>query len=226
MGDSAVSGSTGEAPPIRIVIVDDHTLFRNGLRALISSVAGMEVVAECADAEAAVRAAVETRPDVMLLDIQLPGASGIEAIPSIRRSAPGVAIVMLTMVEPGESLTRALHDGALGYVLKGAEQSELVDAIRAAAKGQLLLSSAVAERLTEAGGSSGGRWSPPLPQLSEREREVVDLVARGLEVEQIARTLHLSAKSVRNYLASIPRKLGASTRAEMIEVARAAGLGR
>ncbi len=224
MADESIAVSVPEAPPIRIVIVDDHTLFRGGLKALISSVAGMEVVGEAADAETAVRVAVEARPDVMLLDIQLPGTSGIDAIGSIRRSAPDVAIVMLTMVEPGEQLNQALRLGALGYVLKGAEQSELIDAIRAATKGHLLLSAAVAGRLTEA--TATGRWQPPLPLLSDREREVVDLVAAGLTAEQIARTLHLSVKSVRNYLASIPRKLGASSREELIDWARSAGLGR
>ncbi|GAA4361495.1 response regulator [Paeniglutamicibacter cryotolerans] len=210
--------------PLRVAIADDHTLFRRGLWALLASVPDMEVCAEAADGGQALRRVVETHPDVLLLDIRMPGETGLEMLPRIRRAAPDTAILMLTMVEPGPSVLLALSEGASGYVLKGAEQDELLQAIRAAARGQLLLGPDVAAAVT--GRQQTGPWQAPLAQLSAREREVADLLAAGLPVERIARRLGLSIKSVRNHLAVIPRKLGVATRAEVIEVAKAAGLGR
>jgi DNA-binding NarL/FixJ family response regulator len=212
--------------PIRVAIADDHALFRKGLRALLESVPNISLVAEAEDGDQAVRIAVAERPDVLLLDIRMPGRDGLSALRQLRTSAPEVAVVMLTMVDASASLSDALQTGAVGYVLKDADQEELLGAIRAAARGDLLLGASVADRARTLWQAPAGPWRPPLPELSDRERSVLDLLAAGGSVPEIARALYLSEKSVRNYLTAIPRRLGVTDREEAIDVARAAGLGR
>jgi DNA-binding NarL/FixJ family response regulator len=213
-------------PIINVGIADDHALFRRGVRAMLATVDGIELVGEAADGDEAVRLAVTEAPDVLLLDIRMPGRSGIEALRMIRARAPEVAVVLLTMVDADESVAEALHGGALGYVLKGAEPDELIRAIQAAARGELLFGASIAPHAAALLRGSSGPWEPPLPELREREREVLDLLAAGMDADGIAVQLHLSVKSVRNILAAIPRRLGVSTRAEAVDLARRAGLGR
>lgn len=144
----------------------------------------------------------------------------------IRAAAPEVAIVMLTMINDSEVLATAIRAGAVGYVLKDAEQEELLHVIQAAARGELLFGASVAERARLLLHPKTGPWSPPLPELSDRERSILDQLAAGAPIAQIARTLHLSEKSVRNYLTVIPRRLGVTDRTASIARAREAGLGR
>jgi DNA-binding NarL/FixJ family response regulator len=211
---------------IRVAVVDDHRLFREGMRALFDSVPGVELVADGQDGHDAVRIATELRPAVLLMDIRMPGLNGIEATRAIRQQGSDVAVVVLTMVEDDESVGEALREGARGYVLKGADPDEMLAVVRAAARGDLLLTGSIAERAQLMLGAQPRRWTPPLPELSERERAVLDLLAAGDDPSRIAATLHLSPKTVRNYLTSIPRRLGVPDRATAVAGARQAGLGR
>lgn len=214
------------ADPVRVAVADDHTLFREGLRALLGSVPGFELVGAAADCEEAVEVAVTERPDVLLMDVRMPGGNGIEATARIRRLAPEVAVVMLTMVEERASLAEAVRNGAVGYVLKGADEEELLEVLRAAARGDMHFGPSTREDARSLLRSGGAPYAAPLPQLSEKERTILDLLASGYEVPRIASTLHLSVKSVRNYLTGIPRRLGVPDREAAVAVAREHGLGR
>ena len=212
--------------PVRVAIADDHTLFREGLRALCDSVAGIELVGSVGDCQAAVELAVTARPHVMLMDIRMPGGNGIAATARIRHLAPEVAVVMLTMVEDRDSLAEAIHEGAVGYVLKGADEDELIEVITSAARGGLHFGPSIAGQARELLRAGGAPYAPPLPALSERERAILDLLASDYDVPRIAATLHLSVKSVRNHLTAIPRRLGVPDRAACVQIARESGLGR
>lgn len=215
------------AEVIRVGVVDDHRLFRDGLAALFGSVPDIELVGSAIDGQAGVVLAQTEHPDVLLMDVRMRGMNGVEATRRVRATAPDVAVVMLTMVDDDESLAEALREGARGYVLKDADQHEMLRVIRSAARGELLLGPRLAERaMALLGRPSAGPYIPPLPQLSERERAVLDLLAAGYDTTGISATLHLSAKTVRNYLTAIPRRLGVDTRAAAIALARSAGLGR
>ena len=216
----------GRVDGLRVVVVDDHELFRKGVGALLATLPGLECVGEAANGAEAVRLAVTERPDVLLLDIRMPGMDGMAALARIRVAAPGVAVVMLTMIDDDATLTEAFRAGAVGYLLKDAEPQELEHVIRAAARGDLLFGGATAERARRFLQGSRGRWEPPLPELSERERSVLDLAASGASVRIMALELELSEKSVRNYLALIPRRLGVESRQDAFALAKAAGLGR
>ncbi|BDZ55691.1 response regulator [Agromyces marinus] len=213
-------------PPVRVAIADDHALFRQGVRAMFATVDDVELVDEAEDGDDAIRVAVTSAPDVLLLDVRMPRRSGVDAIRAIRSRAPGVRIVMLTMVEADEALAVALRDGAVGYVLKGADPDELIRVVHAAARGELLFGASVAHRAAALLHPAAGPWHPPLPELRDREREVLDLLAAGHEPAEIARRLHVSVKTVRNVLAGIPARLGVATRGEAVDLARRAGLGR
>ncbi|GAA4560781.1 response regulator transcription factor [Planotetraspora kaengkrachanensis] len=210
---------------IRIAVADDHTLFRDGLRALFDSVPDVTLVGTAATGDEALELAVTVHPDVLLMDIRMPGMNGLAATRRVRALAPEVAVVMLTMVDDDESVAAALREGACGYVLKDADQEEMLRVVRAAARGELLFGAGVARyarRLLE----SGSPARPPFPQLSERERAVLDLLAADYDTARIAAALHLSPKTVRNYLTVIPRRIGAPDRAAAVDLARRAGLGR
>jgi DNA-binding NarL/FixJ family response regulator len=211
---------------VTVGVVDDHRLFRDGLAALFSSVPDLELVGTAVDGEEAVVLAQTLHPDVLLMDIRMPGINGVEATRRVRAVAPDVAVVMLTMVDDDESVAEALREGARGYVLKDADQHEMLRVIRSAARGELLLGPRLAERAGLLLGSSMGPYAPPLPALSERERAVLDLLAAGYDTARISATLHLSAKTVRNYLTGIPRRLGVADREAAVELARREGLGR
>ena len=209
---------------VRIVLADDHAVVVEGLRALLSTVAGCAVVGTAATGAEAVRAAVTERPDVLVMDIQMPGMNGIEATREIGRVAPGTAVLMLTMFDDDESLFAAMRAGALGYVLKGAPPDSIIRAITAVAQGEAIFSPGVAAR-TLSFLHRRRETAPAFPELSAREREVLDLIAAGESNAAIARRLVLSPHTVSNHISSIFAKLQVASRAEAIVRARREGLG-
>ncbi|MBX3049836.1 MAG: response regulator transcription factor [Caldilineaceae bacterium] len=212
--------------PIRILIADDHTLFRDGLRSLFASVADTEVAGEAASGEEAIALADSLQPDVVLMDIQMPGLNGIEATRRIIRSSPHIGVVMVTMFEDDESVFAAMRAGARGYVLKGADQEEMLRAVRSAARGEALFGPAIAARLTRFFAAPRPAAASNLfPDLTDREREVLDLIAQGRNNEAIADELFISRKTVRNHVSNILNKLQVADRAQAIVTARRAGMG-
>ena len=208
-------------PTVRVVVVDDHPVFRMGLIALINGIDGIDVVAEAPSAEEALVAVGETSPDVVIMDVQLPGGSGIEATAAILRSHPAVGVLVLTMFDDDDSVHAAIAAGARGYLVKGAGPAEIERGIRAVANGEVLLGASAARRAHLYWRSS----EVPFPELTERERGVLDLVATGLDNLTIANRLYLNEKTVRNHVSSIFSKLGTSSRAELVAKARDAGMG-
>ncbi len=208
----------------RVVLADDHPAFRAGLRLLLED-SGLDVVAEAADGLAAVDAVVETRPDVALLDLQMPGMTGVEVTKRLQEVAPETRVLVLTMIEADETVLAAIRAGAWGYLLKGAGQEEIERAVRSVADGQVVYGAGVAERVMAFFAARPGAAVGPLPQLSEREREVLTLAAQGRSNGDIARRLFLSEKTVRNHVTSIFAKLGVTDRASAVARARDAGLG-
>jgi DNA-binding NarL/FixJ family response regulator len=209
---------------IRVAVVDDHPVFRSGLRTLVEESELLEFAGEAADGEAAVTLCVTKPPDVVLMDVRMPGTSGVDATRRILDAEPSVGVLMLTMLEDDTSLVAALRAGARGYVLKGAPPDEIVRAVVAVASGQAVFGSGVAGRVTGLV-ASGGR-SHPFPELTLRERDILDLVARGRANHEIAARLGLSEKTVRNNVSSIFAKLRVADRSALIVRAREAGVGR
>ncbi|MDO9378238.1 MAG: response regulator transcription factor [Nocardioidaceae bacterium] len=218
----------GETPaPITVVIADDHPVVRNGLRALVESLGGFAVVGEAVDGEQAVRAAQTLHPDVVVMDVQMPGVDGLEATRRITAAAPDVAVLVLTMYEDDDVVFGAMRAGARGYLLKGAEQEEIDRALRGVVAGEAIFGPGVASRVL--GYFSAARPSEadlPFPGLTPREREVLDHVAAGTRNASIAQAMHLSGKTVANHLSSIFAKLAVVDRSEAIVRAREQGLGR
>ena len=209
--------------PIRVVVADDHPVVRAGLSALLDSLPGIEVVAVAADGRAAVKEVVLHRPDVAVLDLQMPDLDGFGATREISRSAPGVAVLVLTMFDDDESVFAAMRAGARGYVVKGAEQEELGRAVRAVAAGEAIFGPAVAQRMLRF--FTPPPVADPFPQLTAREREILGLLAASLSNATIASRLGLSPKTVANHISSIFNKLQVVDRAQAILRARDAGLG-
>jgi len=214
-------------PEVRILLVDDHPIYRDGLEVLLGSIAGFDVVAVAGDGAAAVEAAREHRPDVIVMDIQMPVMDGIEATNRIVTSDPDAGIIVLTMSEDDESIFQAMRAGARGYLLKAANQEDITLAIRAVAAGGVIFGSAVASRMSDYfARAATSAASPPFPQLTPREREILDLLAAGRTNPQIAAALYLSPKTVRNHVSMIFTKLHVDDRGGAVVVAREAGLGR
>ncbi len=211
---------------VRVVIADDHPVVRGGLRALLDTIDGIEVVGDAADGEAAVREAQLTCPDVVLMDLRMPGVDGVEATRRIRASVPETAVLVLTMLEDDATVFTAMQAGARGYLLKGAEQDDIVGAIRAVANGQAIFGPGIASRLLDFFTDPPVVVSEePFPQLSSREREILALLADGRRTSAIAEQLFLSPKTVSNNLTSIFAKLEVADRASAIVRAREGGLG-
>jgi DNA-binding NarL/FixJ family response regulator len=209
---------------LRVLIVDDHPVVRDGLRWLFESAGGIDVVGEAGDGLTAVRLAVDLAPDVVLMDLAMPGLDGIEATRRVKAAAPHTAVLVLTMSESDASLVAAVTAGASGYVLKGAGQQDLLRATRAVAEGQAMFGAGVALRLlalVKAAHPGGGVF----PELTTREREVLELMARGQGNAEIAHRLVVSEKTVRNNVSTILTKLHAAHRAQAVARARDAGLG-
>ncbi|GAA1761761.1 response regulator transcription factor [Nocardioides hankookensis] len=210
---------------VRLVVVDDHPTFRIGMAALLSSIAGFDVVGEAANQEQAVQVVLDTHPDVVIMDLNLGAGSGVDATREILRRAPGIGILVVTMTGDDHAVFTAIRAGARGYLLKGAEPADIERSIRAVAGGGMVLGPEVAgvasSYLTGARAATGG----PFQELTEREREVLELVARGHDNASIAQVLVLTPKTVRNYVYAIFGKLGVNDRAALVVKAREAGIG-
>jgi DNA-binding NarL/FixJ family response regulator len=212
--------------PLRILVADDSDAFRAGLAALLASVDGVTVSGEATSGEEAIARALELQPDVVLMDLNMPGRNGIEATRAIVSSAPHIAVLVLTMHEDDESVFAAVQAGARGYLVKGARQTELLRAVRAVADGGAVFGPAVARRMMEFFSAAARATSvATFPDLTAREREILDLVARGRSNAQIADQLVLSTKTVRNHVSSIFTKIQVVDRAQAIVKAREAGIG-
>jgi len=211
---------------IRVLIADDHPLFREGMHGLLDSVAETEVVGEATTGAEAIAQAKALQPDVILMDIKMPGINGIAATREIVAASPHISILMVTMLEDDESVFAAMRAGARGYVLKGANQAEILRAIRAVASGEAIFGPGIAKRVL--GYFSAARTTVPsrvFPELSERERELLALIARGRSNQEIADQLGLTLKTVRNHVSNIFSKLQVADRAQAVLRAREAGLG-
>lgn len=209
---------------LRVVLADDHPVVRDGLSALLGSVPELVVVDSVANGRDAVRTAVTAAPDVLVLDIQMPDLDGVAAAAEISRVAPGVGILMLTMFDDDDSVFAAMRAGARGYVLKGATQEEIIRAILAVAAGEAIFSPSIARRVL-AYLSGPPRKTDPFPELTPREREVLDLIAAGLPNTTIGARLGLATKTVSNLTSAIFAKLQVAGRSEAIVRARTVGLG-
>ena len=217
-----------DTQPVRILVVDDHTLFREGLAALLNNAPNLEVVGEAATGREAIAQAGALLPDVLLMDIQMPDMNGIEATRRILADHPGLGVVMLTMLEDDDSLFAAMRAGARGYILKGADKAEVLQTVTAVAEGQALFGPLIAVRLTTFFQRGPGTQPtvPPFPELTDREREVLTLIAQGANNSEIAAQLHISSKTVSNHISNIFNKLQVADRAQAIIKAREANIGR
>ncbi len=215
-----------DAEPLRIVVADDHPVYRDGLALLLGSVPGLEVVGTAADGAAAVAVVREQLPDVVVMDVQMPVLDGIEATRRIAAEVPSVGVVVLTMSEDDGTVFAAVRAGARGYLLKGADQEEVIRAITTVASGGAVFGAALARRIAEFFTAGPAGPETAFPQLTAREREVLELVAAGRSNAQIAAALYLSPKTVRNVVSNVLTKLQVTDRAQAIVRAREAGLGR
>jgi DNA-binding NarL/FixJ family response regulator len=210
---------------IRIVVADDHPMVRDGLRTLFDSFPDTEMVSEAATGREAVRAAVVDSPDVLIMDLGMPDMDGFAATAEIVRVAPQVAVLVLTMSDDDDTVFAAMRAGARGYLVKGATKEEILRAVTAVAAGEAIFGPGVARRVLSYFNAPHQR-EDPFPQLTPREREVLDLLAGGLSNSAIATRLGLSSKTVNNNTSSIFTKLAVAGRTEAIIRARDAGLGR
>ena len=208
---------------ITLILADDHPVFASGLRAVFETEPDIEVLAVVGTGREAVVAALEHRPDVAVLDIAMPDGDGLSVCAELRQAGLPTRALMLTMFDDDDNVLAALRCGAFGYTLKGAGPDELVAAVRAVARGEVLFGAGIAARMLELFGRSAS--TSPFPQLTEREAEVLGLLASGLDNAVIARRLGVSAKTIRNHISNIITKLHVSDRTAAILRARDAGLG-
>jgi len=214
------------AEQLRILVADDSDAFRAGLAALLGSVDGVTLAGEATNGEEAISRALDLHPDVVLMDLHMPGRNGIEATREIVSAAPHIAVLVLTMHEDDESVFAAVQAGARGYLVKGARQGELLRAVHAVAEGGAVFGPAVARRMVDFFNAAASATSAAsFPELTAREREILDLVARGRSNAQIAAQLVLSTKTVRNHVSSVFTKIQVVDRAQAIVKAREAGIG-
>jgi DNA-binding NarL/FixJ family response regulator len=211
------------AAAIRLLIADDHPVFRQGLQAMLDSNEQFEVIAEAADGDQAVTSTLELKPDVVLMDLRMPGLNGIDATRRILKTSPDTRVLVLTMFEDDDSVFAAMRAGARGYLLKGSEQDEVLRAIRSVASGEAIFGPAIASRLIAYFSSAN---ATAFPELTDREREVLELIAQGKNNQAIANELVLSLKTVRNHVSNVFNKLQVTDRAGAIVKAREAGMGR
>jgi DNA-binding NarL/FixJ family response regulator len=215
--------------PIKLLIADDHKLFREGLKALFSITEDIEIIGEAEDGDGVLKKCMDLRPDIILMDINMPGLNGIQATQRILENHPQTGIIMLTMLEDDASIFNAMLAGARGYLLKGADPNEVLSVIRAVAEGQALFGPAIAMRLMNyfrelSLRSPSLHINPAFPELTERELEVLRLISQGLNNQEIAQKLVLSPKTVRNHITNIFSKLQVADRAQAIVRAREAGV--
>jgi DNA-binding NarL/FixJ family response regulator len=209
--------------PTRVLLADDHPVFLGGLRALLDSTPSVDVVGEVATGTEAVTESTERQPDVVVMDIQMPGLNGIDATREIVARSPHVGVLILTMFEDDDSVFAAMRAGARGYLLKGSAPSDIVRAVETVGRGEAVLGPAIARRLIDFFAASPVAY--PFPELTAREREVLDLLAQGASNSDIARRFVISPKTVRNHVSNIFAKLHVADRAQAIVRAREAGLG-
>jgi DNA-binding NarL/FixJ family response regulator len=210
---------------IQVLIADDHTLFRAGLHALLNLFSDLLVVGEASTGEETITRAEALQPAIILMDIQMPGVNGIEATRRILHTSPNIGIIVVTMFEDDDSVFSAMRAGARGYILKEANEEEVLRAIRAVASGEAIFGPAIARRLMQFFSEPALASDPVFPELTEREREILDLIARGENNNEIAQRLVLSFHTVRYHISNIFSKLLVADRAEAVIRAKDAGLG-
>lgn len=211
---------------LTVLIADDHQLFRDGVRALLDAQPDMECAGEATNGEEVIRLATEVQPDVVLMDVQMPGMSGVEATRQITSSSPHIRVLMVTMFEDDALVFAAMRAGARGYLLKGTRHEDMVRAIRAAGSGDAIFSPAIAARMADYFAALQSQPSTQVfPDLSSREREILALLAQGYKNAEIADRLLISPKTVRNYVSNIISKLQVADRAQAILRAKDAGIG-
>ncbi|MSP14707.1 MAG: response regulator transcription factor [Chloroflexi bacterium] len=215
--------------PISVLIVDDHKLFREGLRSLLNSIPDIVAVGDAANGQEGIEQAEALQPDIILMDIQMPIVNGIEATRRIFSTSPHIGVIMVTMFEDDDSVFAAMRAGAKGYMLKHADQKEMLNAIRAVASGEAVFSPGIARRLIkyfqDLHFSSPVEVKQIFPELTDRERQVLELIAQGYSNTEIAQKCFLSSKTVRNHVSNIFSKLQVADRAQAIVRARQAGMG-
>jgi DNA-binding NarL/FixJ family response regulator len=211
---------------VRVLIADDHTLFREGLVALLESIPGIQVVATVEDGQQAIDTAAQLQPDIILMDLQMPAVNGIEATRQIVQASPHIGIIVVTMFEDDDSVFAAMRAGARGYILKGADQNDMLRAIQAVARGEALFGPSIAARLMSFFNPAAQPVSPAFPELTEREREILAWIAEGASNAEIAAKLTISPKTVRNHVSNIFNKLQVTDRVQAALRAREAGLGK
>jgi DNA-binding NarL/FixJ family response regulator len=216
---------TTPAPRLRVLIADDHPVFRGGLRALLATDPDLDVVAEAADGAEAIGSTAREQPDVVLMDLHMPDIDGVAATREILAANPEVAVLVLTMFDDDDSVFAAMRAGARGYLLKGTNQADVVRAVHAVGTGGAVFGPAVAQRVLEFFAHRETRVAVAFPQLTDREREVLDLVGQGLPNGRIAGRLSISEKTVRNHVSNIFTKLAVADRAQAVVKAREGGLG-
>jgi DNA-binding NarL/FixJ family response regulator len=209
-----------------VLIVDDHPLFRKGMRALLDSMPGTQVIGEAKSGQEAVEMAAHLKPDVVLMDLQMPQGNGLTATRELTRINPDLRILVVTLFEDDDSIFAALRAGARGYILKDADEDEMMRAIRSVGEGEAIFSPAIATRLIDYFGEARRQVPPEVfPELTEREREILSLIARGDTNPEIAEQLTLTLKTVRNHVSNIYSKLQVANRAQAAIRAKDAGLG-
>jgi DNA-binding NarL/FixJ family response regulator len=209
---------------LTILIVDDHPVFRKGLRALLASMPGVELIGETNSGEESIHLAEQLQPDVILMDLQMPGGGGLPAIREIVQTSPHIRILVVTMFQDNDSVFAALRAGARGYILKDMDDEEITRAILPVGSGEAIFSPTIAERMMKFFSARPALPVSLFPELTESERNVLALLARGVNNEEIARQLSFSPKTVRNYVSNIFSKLQVADRAQAIVKAREAGL--
>ncbi|MBA2691798.1 MAG: response regulator transcription factor [Rubrobacter sp.] len=212
--------------PIRVLIADDHPHFREGLRALLLSTPDVEVVGEAGDGERVISLSAKLQPDVVLMDLHMPGVGGIEATRRVLHTSPHISVLVISMFEDEDSVFAALQAGARGYLLKGALKAEILRSIRAVYSGEAIFGPAIAKKLMQYFASPRPAPENLFPELTEREREILTFIAGHHTNPNIANRLHLSQKTVRNHASNIFTKLQVADRAQAIIRAREAGLGK
>lgn len=217
--------------PIKVLIADDHVFYREGVRALLNSVKEIEVIGEANNGEEAIVQAKELQPNVILMDLKMPGMNGIDATRRIHETHPNIGVLVITMFDDDDSVFAAMRAGARGYLLKDADKDEVVRAIVAVERGEAIFSPAIAQRMMQYFSSSPNASSKKnqpdeFAELTERELEILDLIAQGHNNLTISNKLSLSIKTVQNYVSSILTKLQVADRSQAIVRAREAGLGK
>jgi DNA-binding NarL/FixJ family response regulator len=211
--------------PIRVVIADDHPVFRSGLRTLVEEAPSLDYAGDAADGQQAIDICASTRPDIVLMDIRMPGVSGIDATRQIISDRPETGVLMLTMLEDDTTVFAAMRAGARGYILKGADPDQIIRAITAVAAGEVIFGAALAARMAAFFRGGARRVQPAFAELSSREHDVLDLIAAGASNSEIAQRLGLTEKTVRNNVSAVFAKLQVADRPTAIVRARNAGLG-